>query len=674
MKNKTSKLVVAMLVAFCFVVPAFAGNMEAKAADDTYVTETYAVADAKPYFTGDTAPECKTEGYLFAGWYAETDTIETNSETGIGYFAGDPLRTLTGYTGTSVQALFVDAAVLGVKGQIAIMDDDGDTKKATPNDENVNIRFVTSVDTLKYQSVGLEVTYTYNGELRERESVTNTVYKQITVADGTDGTADETMNPSEVFSARSQYFKACTMTAIPMDAFETELSVCVYWVTIDGARVDGNAEPVVKTVQQGIYHTYEAGIDNTYYKVLEEAVGTVGDTDTKAVTLFKNAEVSSDMEITGNVTVTNREGANITLYRAADLTSENVISVSSGATLNIVGTTDMNSVVLDGRTANGVEVSGDSLIDVSAGTLFIDNATIENATNLTNSDGGAIHIAANSTATVKNSKFIANSAKYGAAIRVGKSTTVTISNCVFGEEGSGNEVTTQGGAIYSQCPDLEIVDSQFLYNSSSARGGAIYLNGSAVFDVTNTKFAHNTATTSGGAIYNAGAQMTFTAENEEKDSTLAVFEYNVSNDSADAMGGGAILTGNATGVLDITGYIFRYNHATKTGGAICARNGEVTIKDAQFIDNYTTGASGYGGAVAYAYASAADFTVESTTFTGNYTQGSAAHGGAVYVADSTKTTVNADITTANTYSGNDVNADDATNSSDGSENGVYIAK
>lgn len=667
MKNKTSKLVVALLALFCLTVTVFVSGMETKAVDNTYVTETYAVADAKPYFTGDTAPECKTDGYIFAGWYAETDTIETNSETGIGYFAGDPLRTLTGYTGTSVQALFVDAAVLGVKAQIAIMDGDDDTAKATPSDENVNIRFVTSVDTLKYQKLGLEVTYTYNGELRERDSVTNTVYKQITVADGTDGTADETMSPSQVFSARSQYFKAYTMTKIPMDAFETELSVRAYWETIDGARVDGNATPVIKTVQQGIYHTYEAGVDNTYYKVLETAVGTVGDTDTKTVTLFKNAEVESDMEITGNVTITNREGANITLHRAAGLTDANVFSVAADtdAVLNIVGTTGMDSIVLDGNNVSATV----PMVHSEAGTLYIKNTTMQNAKCTSANVGGAVLAQSTTDLDIENTKFIGNTAVNGAAIRVAANTQVFITTSIFGELGKANVASNDGGAIYTQSKDIKITESQFLYNTTTRYGGAICMNGStSVLNVTNSKFVGNTATGTsarGGAIFQPGSTtVTITAENDANE--LAIFENNASY--SDTSGGGVIYAGGSK--LTITGYDFKGNHSKKAGGAIYGLYGIITISDANFEGNYTTEANGYGGAVWISQKKAS--SIKDTTFTGNYTKGSGAHGGAVYLtanAIAGGTTI-----TGSTFTGNYTEATDAVNTNGSELEGVYIAE
>lgn len=648
MKNKANKLIVALLAVLCLTVPGLVGSVETKAAEEditnTYVTEEYDVADARAYFTGDTAPVCDTEGYIFAGWYAEDDTIEA------GYFKGEPLTTITGYTGTKVQALFVEDDVLGVKAQLAVIDDDANTAIAevTSDSEtgksNANIRFVTSVDTLKYQKVGVKVSYTYNGEVKNQDKATNKVYKQIIVADGNGEELDTTMvAPNEIFSVRSQYFKAYTMTGFPMDAFETELSVRAYWVTADGATVYGSDTPVVKTVQQGINHTYEANIDNMYYKVLETAVTTVGDTDTKTVTLLKDAEVSEDMVIDGNVKITNRKGANVTINRAATLTTNNVFSVSSGATLTIEGTTDRDSIVLDGRTAEHNQVIGVPMIHVVSGsnsTLTIINATLQNAKTETANRSGGI-FAQNGRLTVNDVNFFGNSGTHGGAIRVAASVVVRIDDCLFGgtEEGQGNTGITDGGAIYTQSTDVEIEDTQFLNNTATRYGGAIGCNGAAKLKITNSKFAENKATGAsgrGGAIFiPTGAQVTLTAKNGE-DSTLASFENNVSQDTT--YGGGAIYEQGSTTILTITGYEFKGNQALKTGGAICARGGNVTITGATFEGNYTTGASG--------------------------------HGGAVYIAAgvSVNADVDADITAANTYTDNHVKADDA----EGDD--VYIAK
>lgn len=672
MKNKTSKLLATLFVLLCFALPVFVENMDTEAEEKpTYIVETISFDEAKTYFDDNDAPTCETDGYIFAGWYAEDDTVATDTTTGEDYFTGYPLVTIVGYMHENVKALFVEKSVLDVKGQIAIVDGDEDSTVANLTDTTTaNLRLVTSVDSLKYQQVGFEISYTYDDATYEKTSATNYVYKQLKDVNGTDAGDEAFVQPYQIFSKRSQYFKACTVTNIPKDAFSnTDFTVRAYWTTADGAVVYGSSAGVSKSVQEGIYHTYEAAIGETYYKVLEDAVGTVAaSTELATVTLVKDAEVATDMEVTGQVKITNRDGANVTLYRGDALVGANynLFSVASGATLNIVGTTDENSIVLDGR-----EVNGDSLVYGDTATIYIENATLRNAKNTTaNNTGGAIH-ATSGELTVKNTSFFGNSSKYGGAIRT-SATTAMIEKCTFGKDGEGNAVSSQGGAIYNQSPDLNIVDSEFVANTSSARGGAIYnnvpKNSTAVLNVKNSRFAYNVATTSGGAIYNAGGKTTLIAKNEQGDSELAVFEYNVANDSTDAMGGGAILTGNPTGVLDITGYVFRGNSAKKTGGAICARNGEVTITEAQFIENNTSGDNGHGGAVAYAYASAAEFTVTKSTFTGNYTEGSTAHGGAVYVEDSTKTVVNTDITTVNTYSDNEVKGTDAQGAD------VYLAK
>lgn len=651
MKNKISKLLAVLFVLICFAVPVFVGDMKTEAADTTSIIENYTADAASTYFKNNTAPTCKTDGYIFAGWYAEDDTVEVDETTGEEYFTGNPVATLVGYMHENVKALFVEKSVLDVKGQIAILDnedgtaDDGNLTVATVTDTTkANLRLVTSVDSLKYQNVGFEISYTYDETPVSTGSVTNYVYKNLTVVDGTDGAADEKMVPSEVFSKRSQYFKACTVNGVPKDAFDTDFSVRAYWVTADGAKVYGNDTVLNKSVQEGIYHAYEAEIDTTYYKVLEDAVATVADTDVKTVTLLKDAEVTSDMVITGNVTITNREGANVTIYRDTSLTDANMMSVSADtdAVLNIVGTTDDNSIVL-----NGMNVSGEPLVHNDGGILSIKNATLKNTHCTTLS--GAIY-AQGGSLTLESSKFIDNVGKNGGAIRT--SATTTITGCVFGEEGKGNIATADGGAIYTQSKDMEVVDTQFSYNEAP-RSGAVY-NNAGVLVVKNSKFSNNTATGSGGgAIYQAdkNADLTIIAQNDEGDKNLAIFEKNYSATTTANYGGGAICMGNGT--FSITGYTFTGNYAANLGGAICIRYNYGTIEDVTFNNNYTTGANGYGGAVCILYNSKS--SIIDSTFIENYTEGSGAHGGAVYLAAKAATTT----VTNPTYTDNKVKVDDA---------------
>lgn len=636
MKNKTSKFIVALFVLICLALPVFVGNMETEAADSTSIVETYTFDAASPYFKNNTAPTCKTDGYIFAGWFAEDDTVATDETTGEEYFVGSPVVTLVGYMHENVKALFVEESVLSVKGQIAILDNadgsagDDDTTVATVTDTTkANLRLVTTVDSLKYQQVGFEVSYDNVEE--PIKSVTNYVYKNLTVVDGTDGAADEKMVPYEVevFSKRSQYFKACTVSGIPVDAFNMSFSVRAFWKTADGATVYGSSTPISKSVQAGIYHTYEAGVGTTYYKELESAVASVAASETEAtVTVFKNAEVESDMEVTGIVKVTNREDADVTIYRAATLKSVNVFSVASGANLTIIGTEDENSIVFDGRTATLSEVSSTAplIYNSQSGELTITNATIQHAkdtsTNTTTGSAGAI-FNYKGILTLTSARFLTNTGTYGAAVRTASGGTTTIIGCTFGgeNEGEGNNVTKDGGAIYNQ-GTTNVVDSHFLGNTSTGNGGAVCNHGSGhLFSAEDSRFLNNVASGAGGAIANVSSATLILTK---VDGDNAVFEGNESK----ATGGGAInMTG---GNLTVTGYTFSGNYTVGAGGAIRTYAGTTrTITGATFVGNYTTGDEGYGGAV---YIDGTGAEISGTTFRENHTKGSSAHGGALYLA------------------------------------------
>lgn len=656
MKNTTSKFIVALLAVFCFAVPAFVGNVDAEAADTTesmYVVESYTFDEASPYFKDNTAPTYEPGGYVFAGWYAEGENVNTET-TGEGYFAGSPVVTLVGYMHENVQALFVKESVLDVKGQIAILDNadgsagDDNTEVATvTSTTNANLRLITSVDSLKYQQVGFEINYPYNNATVTTGSETNYVYKSLTVVDGTGESADTTLTPSEVFAKCSQYFKACTVSGIPKDAFETEFLVRAYWITADGATVYGSDTMLSKSVQEGIYHTYEAGVGTMYYKELEAAVASVSASETEAtVTVFKNAEVASDTEVTGIVKVTNREDAKVTIYRAATLTSANVFSVASGAKLTIIGTEDENSIVFDGRTATLSEVSSTAplIYNSQSGELTITNATIQHAkdtsTNATTGSAGAI-FNYKGILTVTNARFLTNTGTYGAAVRTAAGGTTTITGCTFGgeNEGEGNNVTKDGGAIYNQ-GTTNVVDSHFLGNTSTGNGGAVCNHGSGhVFSAEDSRFLNNVASGAGGAIANVSSATLILTK---VDSDNAVFKGNESRTT----GGGAInMTG---GNLTVTGYTFSGNYTVGAGGAIRTYAGTTrTITGATFEGNYTTGDEGHGGAV---YIGGTGAEISGTTFKENHTKGSSAHGGALYLAKPVANTTLSDIT----YVDNDV--------------------
>ena len=134
-------------------------------------------------------------------------------------------------------AKFVDASVLTVKAQILA--------GTTAESEKTNMRFVTTVDSLNYQSVGFEIKY--NEKVLNPSS--NTVFKTIKAVD----TEDQRVLISDAKEAFdnmvSEYFLSYRIDNIPKEAFAVEFTVTPSWVTLDGTKVVG--ETAVKRVCDG---------------------------------------------------------------------------------------------------------------------------------------------------------------------------------------------------------------------------------------------------------------------------------------------------------------------------------------------------------------------------------------------------------------------------------------
>jgi len=172
------------------------------------------------------------EDYLFAGWYTDQACDEAS-------LLKDATPTGTTY------ALFVPKHVLDVKAQISgnLLD------SKTDNDGTASIRFVTTVDTLLYKKVGFEVSYTdANGQKQDFVSANGTVYQKLYAINS--ASKIDTLTPKKYFCGLSTYFKACTITDIPEDYYDTEFTVTPFWITMDGAKVYGDT--VTKTVNMGI--------------------------------------------------------------------------------------------------------------------------------------------------------------------------------------------------------------------------------------------------------------------------------------------------------------------------------------------------------------------------------------------------------------------------------------
>ena len=216
----------------------------------------YSAEEAKVFIDGDNTTYPKNqEGYLFAGWYTDSSCDETCMLQG---------ATPTG----TVYALFVPKDVLSVKAQISgnLID------SKTTNDTYGSLRFVTSVDSLRYKEIGFDLSYVDGeGKLHSTTSASRNVYKKLYMMNGQSAWG---RTPEGTFCAMSKYFRTCILQDFPMSTYkDIVFTIKPYWITMDGEKVYG--VPETKSIQQGIdastnvgqtqQPTYMAKLPGNYY-------------------------------------------------------------------------------------------------------------------------------------------------------------------------------------------------------------------------------------------------------------------------------------------------------------------------------------------------------------------------------------------------------------------------
>ena len=151
-----------------------------------------------------------------------------------------------------------------------------------------------------------------------------------------------------------------------------------------------------------------------------------------------------------------------------------------------------------------------------------------------------VSLTQNSIGTIRDTKFVGNSALSGTAIRGSSDASLSVVNSEF----SNNAADGSGGAVDWSGSDLELVNCAFYGNSSQGSGGALFQKISSgvtsadpVATVINCSFGYNTAGASGGGIYN-GSEMelknTILWDNEEGDETVTPGE-NIWNFGAESV-------------------------------------------------------------------------------------------------------------------------------------------
>ncbi|HEX6953369.1 MAG TPA: choice-of-anchor Q domain-containing protein [Agromyces sp.] len=169
------------------------------------------------------------------------------------------------------------------------------------------------------------------------------------------------------------------------------------------------------------------------------------------------------------------------------------ISGGGGAVQNS-GTTTLTEIVATGH----ISTRSGGAVD-NRGTLTVNDSTFANNTAIFG--GGAIRSGVGTSTSISGSTFTGNSAPNGGAVETFGATAVIASDFI------DNSASAGGGAMYLDAPALTplISESTFTGNSAGGEGGAIDLGISGGLVVAGSTFSGNSSGVRGGAIDASGA-------------------------------------------------------------------------------------------------------------------------------------------------------------------------
>jgi len=229
------------------------------------------------------------------------------------------------------------------------------------------------------------------------------------------------------------------------------------------------------------------------------------------------ATAASGADASGGGVVVNKGTvviANCTFTDNSATSLGGALNLVNNASITITGSTFKNNRSLSGASAGGAGVAMTWAQTGTPSTATVDSCTFQGNSSALEAGGLYSH---SFPVTVKNSKFIANSAANGGAIMLDFKlpSADRIERCLF----SGNSATARGGAICSYARSVEIENCVFAYNGTSATpavggGGGVGLhsgkqpehyNSAYIGTFRNCTFYGNHAdSTYGGGIQNIG--------------------------------------------------------------------------------------------------------------------------------------------------------------------------
>lgn len=218
---------------------------------------------------------------------------------------------------------------------------------------------------------------------------------------------------------------------------------------------------------------------------------------------------------------------------------------------------------------NETEGSASGLLLQSVGT----NATVSGCTftgNVAKGSGGGMYVSKNVTATIKNSKFLNNTAAAGGGFRLNYCK-VTMEGITIGENSGGgayiygvgceadlkdftvygNTAGSGAGVLFNSGAKGSLENAQIYENIATKTAGGFYVGSRGQVVVKDLDIHHNQGTNAGGVYCGAGAVVV--AEN-----------LNIYENKATALGGGIYNGANLT----VRNSVIRNNTAAENGGGI----------------------------------------------------------------------------------------------------------
>lgn len=180
--------------------------------------------DIKKYWSESEKKAPVRKGYVFAGWYEDTNESETSV-----------LTEEEAKTATEAWAKFVPDYVLSVKAQ-------NEEGTALGDKKNNSTRVLSSVDSDKYLNVGFDIWLANKKQLVDADTktaplITDRAYTNIMVG-------EKTVSATDTFGAASKYFVVWRLDNIADVNDGKIIYVRPYWVTMDGTTVYGLAKYV----------------------------------------------------------------------------------------------------------------------------------------------------------------------------------------------------------------------------------------------------------------------------------------------------------------------------------------------------------------------------------------------------------------------------------------------